>query len=62
MTAYVALTLISVLKTGELVQPGSRVDLSHLTPDERLLLEDMTPPVIRLADDEQRPAEDGQEA
>jgi hypothetical protein len=38
---YMAASLLSHSKTGELIQPGEPVDLSHLTPDEIALLMDL---------------------
>lgn len=51
MTHYVAKRLLSHSVTGEYIQPGERVDLSHLTPDEIMMLETMDPPAIEAVKD-----------
>jgi hypothetical protein len=61
MTAYVANVRCFHRPSAQVVEPGEPIDVSHLTPDEILMLEDMEPPAIRRADDDKPPADGGQE-
>lgn len=62
---YLALTTLSHGPSGTVIAPGDVVDVSHLTPDEVMMLESMS--VIRPVADAPvvqsgtAPAEDGQE-
>jgi hypothetical protein len=51
---YRALTTLTHTPTGALLPAGAWVDLSHLTPDERLLLLDVG--AVEAVTDEDNPA------
>lgn len=53
MTYYRTLTTCYHTKDDRLIGPGERIDLGHLTPDERLLLVTMQPPAVEEVADEQ---------
>lgn len=46
MHRYRAGRLLWHSKEERYIQPGQPVDVSHLTPDERMMLETMNPPAI----------------
>jgi len=49
VTRYIARAVLSHSRTGALIQPGQEADVSHLTPDELLMLLSMPVPPIEAA-------------
>lgn len=63
---YIAQTILSHRETGALTLPGEAVDVSHLTPDELMMLESMNviqpaPPAPVVETQPEAPADGGQE-
>lgn len=50
MKTYRTLTRCYHTREDRLIPPGQPIDLSHLTPDEIMLLETMTPPAVEAVD------------